>query len=130
MPWPIWPTETSGSGNTIAGADWNLARQFNTQWVDKALTTNAISISGDGKYRVTYSGVGTLNTITETGGDAAYIVILRADTTGAGNVLQIANGAGNIFCNQSQPITLSTDNEWALFIQIGSSWYGGKMFQL
>lgn len=129
MTHPRWDTETTETGGDIGGDDWNNARKLATEWDDKALSTNTISITGDGKYRVTYSGAQNLDTITETGGDAGYVVIIKADVTGAGAALTIRSGQDNIYCSQGVNIVLASDEEWAMFVQHGSNFYGGKMYE-
>ena len=118
MPWPLHPTETTGAGGRISGADLNEARKLSSTWESEALSASAIAIDGDGKYTVTYSGAQNLDNVTgATDGDQVW---LRADVTGAGANLTIRHNQGNIRTSGTIPITLSADTDFVIGIMIGS----------
>ena len=129
MAWPQWSGETSGTDGRVDGTDWNSARNFNAVWTDEALSASAITVDGDGKFRVTYSGAQNLDDINGTSdGD---VVIIRADVTGAGGNLTIRNnggGSGNIRTTAAVDIVLTTNGDWCLFCNNEGVLYGGMIY--
>jgi hypothetical protein len=119
MAWPSYPSETSGPNGVVdATNDWNNARKLNTSWDSKALSTSTITVEGDGKYTVTYSGAQNLDTISGlSDGDLFY---LKADVTGAGANLTIRDNQGNIQTPGDIDIVLSSDTDICQGFMVGS----------
>ena len=127
MPWPQHPGETTGIGSRMTPADWNNARQIAAAWTDVALSASAITIAGDGKFRVTYSGAQNLDNINGTShGD---IIFLSADAAGAGGTLTIRHNQGNIRLNAGVNITIDDNSAFALFIHMGALVVGGLFYE-
>lgn len=126
MVWNIWNTETVGPGGDVGSVDWNSAGKLLYSWDDVALAASAITIPGDGKYRVTYSGAQNLATVN--GISNGDVIILQADVTGAGGNLTVQHGVGNINLNAGLDAVLSDDTAYMLLIAIGSALYGGVWY--
>lgn len=123
-------SETTGADGKVASADWDHASKLNTAWDSITLATDTITLPGDGKYTVVYSGAQNLDQIDGTSnGD---VIFLKADVTSAGGSLTIRHnsGGGNLRTNAAVDIVLADDTEWAIFTHIGSVLSGGKFYGL
>lgn len=120
MAYPRYPGEIEDQVTLqMNDNDHNNAGQFLMDWTPIALVGTAITVPGDGKYIVTYTGSQTLETVN--GLTNGRPIMLRADVTGAGgpgNALALAHGTGNIYMPGGVNGLLQTDYEWALFVFI------------
>lgn len=99
--------------------DWNAARQLRTDWLDVALSGTTLTLTGDGSFRVTYTGAQTLDTIAGlTNGD---LFILSADVTGAGGNLTIARNGNISLSPNTLDFIIGADHAQAMFKMIGTT---------
>ena len=114
--WRTYPGETTGPGSSIGMNDWNDAGNVNRVWSDVTVSTNAITLPGDGKYRIT-SCATSLQTINGTAdGD---VVVLRIDGSGCTS-LTIEDGTGNIDLLGDTSLTLTDIAQFVLLVHNGS----------
>lgn len=125
MPWPSFPSETTGTGSRFQGTDLNEARKYNAVWEAKTLSAAAIIVSGDGKYRVSYTGAQNLATIT--GSSSGDRMVICANVTAAGGNLTVQHNVGNIRLNLGIDIVLKSNDEWIELIHMPSGFICGGL---
>ena len=119
MAWPLFPDEVTGTGGTWSGQDLNSASKLNTAWDDVAISASAVTLPGDGGYRLTYSGATNLDNINGTDiGDKGFLI---ADhTTGGANLTIRHNGGGtgNIRLPGNANAIVNSDNKVLFFTHL------------
>lgn len=118
MAWPLFPSETAGADGRVTGADFNLARNFTSTWVNAAVSASAVTLPGDGAYKLTYSGATNLDDINGTAdGDKFFLI---ADRTGGAADLTIRHNQGNIRTPGGINIVMNSDETCVVAVHIGS----------